>query len=78
MSTATKPAKKFKTNMGIMGNEASGNKKKFHQEKRNEIADDEIEDDDHDDLLDSAIEATQRYEFLQSVSAIFVDAAIPK
>ena len=62
--------------MGIMDSEASGNKQKFHQENRKEIADDEIEDDDHDDLLDSAIEATQRDELLQSVSAIFVDEAI--
>lgn len=70
-----KSTKKFKENIGTKDNEASGEKQKFRQDKI-EITYDELEDDDEDDddLLDSAIEATQRNEFLHSISAIFVDS----
>jgi ribosomal protein L12E/L44/L45/RPP1/RPP2 len=45
----------------------------FRQEEEEEISDDEKEEENDDDLFDSAIEATQRDELLQSVKAIFSD-----
>ena len=76
-----KSTKKSKEYIGMKGNEATGKRKKFRQEERTENADNEIEEnheDDGDDLFDSAIEATQRDEFLQSISAIFIGKAVSK
>lgn len=72
--------KKSREYIAMKSNEASGKKQKFHQEERTENTYDEIEDnhEDDNDLLDSAIEAVQRDEFLQSISEIFIDKAIPK
>ena len=61
--------------------ETSEKKQKSHQQERMENAYDEIEDDHEDDddgLFDSAIEATQRDELLQSISAFFIDQIVLK
>ena len=64
----------------MKGNERSGKKQTFRQEDKTENSYNEFEDDrEHDnDSFDSAIEATQRDELLESLSQIFVDKVAPK